>query len=207
MDTPLRLERFICELFYQAMYKRAAEAGATNLTVLEVETEFKKFLNGVGHPDTDQCYYNEMRRCVGRYATEQATNYVVRLDAFTSALRRRGAKLTVVDVAEVLAKQVALRTQLQDAKYTEDDVEVIYAKVRRSFISEHYMVVKKGTPPQMFYSPATETARLSLENAKAKLGNVFHMLMATPYTSREFRKGHVHGRSIRHPEAVKLLIK
>lgn len=207
MDTPLRLERFICELFYQAIYKRAAEAGATDLSVQEIETAFRRFLNGPNHQDNHQCYYNDMRRCLGRYATEQVTSYVVRLDEFTSVLRRHGAKLNVIEVAEVLAKQVALRVQLQDAKYSEDDVDVLYAKVRRSFIAEHYMVVKKGTPVQMFYSPGTETARLSVSDAKAKLGNVFHMLMATPYTSREFRLGLIHGRSIRHPDATKLLIK
>ena len=207
MDTPLRLERFICEMFYQAIYKRAAEAGATELSVLEIETAFRSFLNGPNHIDNEQCYYNDMRRCVGRYATEQATNYIVRLDTFTSVLRKHGARLTVVDVAEVLAKQTALRTQLQDAKYSETDVDILYAKIRRSFISEHYMVVKKGTPMQMFYSPATETAIMSVADAKAKLGNVFHMLMASPYTSREFRMGHFHGRNVRQPDAVKLLIK
>lgn len=207
MNTSLRLERFICELFYQAIYKRAAEAGAAGLTVLKIETEFKKFLDGGDGQGTDLCYYNEIRRCLARYASEQPANYVVRLDRFTSVLRKHGAKLTVVDVAKELAKQVALRTQLQEARYVESEVEVIHAKVRRTYVVDHYIVVKKGTPGHLFFSPGSEPKVIPLADAKKQLGNIFHMLMATPYLAREFRLGHIHGRTIRQPEAVKLLIK
>lgn len=207
MDTPLRLERFICEMFYQAIYKRAAETGAVGLTVLDIETAFREFLSGPGLGDCDLCYYSEGRRCLSRYATEQTTNYVVRLDAFTSVLRKHGAKLNVVGVAELLAKQVALRTRLQEATFNVDDVEVLYAKVRRSFIAEHYMVVKKGTPAEMFYPRLTETAKLSLEDARKKIGSDYRTLMATPYVALEFRGGRYNGRMLRQPEATKLLIK
>lgn len=207
MDTPLRLERFICEMFYQSLYKRAAEASATELSVLEIEAAFRQFLNGPNHLDNDQCYYNDMRRCLGRYAKEQTTDYVIRLDAFTSVLRKHEAKLNVIDVAELLAKQVALRVRLQESTFNDSDVEVLYAKVRRSFISEHYMVVKKGTPAQMFYSQGTETAKLSLEETRNKIGNVYRMLVAAPYVSLEFRGGQYNGRVMRLPDATKLLIK
>ena len=207
MDTPLRLERFICEMFYQSLYKRAAEASATELSVLEIDAAFRQFLNGPNHLDNDQCYYNDMRRCLGRYAKEQTTDYVIRLDAFTSVLRKHGAKLNVIDVAELLAKQVALRVRLQESTFNDGDVEVLYAKVRRSFISEHYMVVKKGTPAQMFYGQGTETAKLSLEETRNRIGSVYRILMAAPYISLEFRGGQYNGRVMRLPDATKLLIK
>ena len=207
MDTPLRLERFICEMFYQSLYKRAAEAGATELSVLEIEAAFRQFLNGQNHLDNDQCYYNDMRRCLGRYAKEQTTDYVIRLDAFTSVLRKHGAKLNVIEVAELLAKQVALRVRLQESTFNDGDVEVLYAKVCRSFISERYMVVKKGTPAHMFYSQGTETAKLSLEETRNRIGSVYRMLMAAPYVSLEFRGGQYNGRVMRLPDATKLLIK
>ena len=207
MDTPLRLERFICEMFYQSLYKRAAEAGATELSVLEIEAAFRQFLNGPNHLDNDQCYYNDMRRCLGRYAKERTTDYVIRLDAFTSVLRKHGAKLNVIEVAELLAKQVALRVRLQESTFNDGDVEVLYAKVCRSFISERYMVVKKGTPAHMFYSQGTETAKLSLEETRNRIGSVYRTLMAAPYVSLEFRGGQYNGRVMRLPDATKLLIK
>ena len=207
MDTPLRLERFICEMFYQSLYKRAAEAGATELSVLEIEAAFRQFLNGQNHLDNDQCYYNDMRRCLGRYAKERTTDYVIRLDAFTSVLRKHGAKLNVIEVAELLAKQVALRVRLQESTFNDGDVEVLYAKVCRSFISERYMVVKKGTPAHMFYSQGTETAKLSLEETRNRIGSVYRTLMAAPYVSLEFRGGQYNGRVMRLPDATKLLIK
>ena len=207
MNTPLRLERFACEFFYQAIFKQANAAGAQNLTMEDVERYFKRFLDAGFEYVDESCYYHEPRKCIGRYAREQAANYVVRLDRFTTELRRHGAKLNVLAVAETLAKQVAIRAALEGAPIPDSDVAIINAKIKRSGTSNYYMAVRAGTKPHMFFPKDAETKVLSLKEAQAVPGLNVDRILRQPYVGFDFRAGFSNGRTARLPEAARLLIK